>query len=290
MRAFCPGHITGLFSIEDSSPMMEKKGSVGMGFCIEMGATAEITVSRGTGIKIIINNEESEADVTRRAIEVMVPELDRAVEVRIEHEVPTGQGFGMSAAGTFATCLALAVKLGIPDPKHAALRATHISEVEHRTGLGDAVAQSIGGFVHRIEPGIPPHGEFERLNFRAEDVVLCVLGKPIKTSMVLSNGEQRQRIRESGHACLRDCETGLDLASFTSASWVFARDAGLATDRIREAVGAMNGAGQGSMVMLGNAVFGFGDSHVLAEVLEPFGQVFVTKICQHGAVIVEDFD
>ena len=161
----------------------------------------------------------------------MIPELDKAIEVKIQHEVPTGQGFGMSAAGTFSTCLALAVELSIPDPKYAALRATHISEVEHHTGLGDAVAQSVGGFVHRIEPGIPPHGEFEKLNFRAEEVVLCVLGDPIKTSIILSNGEQRHRIRESGHACLRDCEHGLDLAAFISSSWIFARDAGFATDK-----------------------------------------------------------
>lgn len=286
MKAFCPGHITGLFSIEDSTPIKEKKGSVGMGFCIQLGATADIAVSEGTGVTIFLNEIEEEAPVTRRAIELMIPELDKAVEVKIEHEVPTGQGFGMSAAGTFASCLALAVELEVPDPKHAALRATHISEVEHHTGLGDAIAQSVGGFVHRIEPGIPPHGEFEKLNFRAEEVVLCVLGDPIKTSIVLSNGEQRQRIRESGHACLRDCENSLDLASFISSSWVFARDAGLATDKVKRVLGEINGSGQGSMVMLGNTIFAFGDTDALEEKLKPFGQVFRTKICQNGAMIV----
>ena len=286
MRAFCPGHITGLFSIEDSSPIKEKKGSIGMGFCIQLGATSEINVSEGTDITIFINDIESEAPVTRRAIEIMLPELDKAVEVKIQHEVPTGQGFGMSAAGTFATCLALAVELKIPDPKYAALKATHISEVEHHTGLGDAIAQSVGGFVHRIEPGIPPHGEFEKLNFRAEEVVLCVLGDPIKTSIVLSNGEQRQRIRESGHACLRDCEHGLDLASFISSSWAFARDADLATDKMKRVLGTINDFGQGSMVMLGNSIFVFGDSKALEKALKPFGQVFRTGICQNGAMIV----
>ncbi len=286
MRGFCPGHITGIFSVEDSSPIKEKKGSVGMGFCIQLGATADITVSDGNGITIFLNDIEEEAPVTRRAIEILLPELDKAVEVKIEHEVPTGQGFGMSAAGTFAACLALGVELDVPDPKHAALRATHISEVEHRTGLGDAIAQSVGGFVHRIEPGIPPHGEFEKLNFRVEDVVICVLGDPIKTSIILSNGEQRQRIRESGHACLRDCENDLYLASFISSSWAFARDAGLATDKMKRVLGAINGSGQGSMVMLGNSIFAFGDTDALEEALKPFGQVFRTKICQNGAMIV----
>ena len=286
MKAFCPGHITGLFAIEDSAPTMEKRGSVGIGFCIELGATADIVVRDGTGLTISINGVEGAAPVTHRAIEIMVPDLDRAVEIGIEHDVPTGQGFGMSAAGTFAACLALAVELNIPDPKYAALHATHISEVENHTGLGDAVAQSIGGFVHRIEPGIPPHGEFEKLNFRTKEVVVCVLGDPIKTSSVLANGEQRYRIRESGHARLRDCENGLDLASFISSSWVFARDAGLATDRMKKAIDEIGGIGQGSMVMLGNSIFAFGDVEALERALEPHGQVFRTGICQNGAMIL----
>ncbi len=286
MRAFCPGHITGLFSIEDSSPIKEKKGSVGMGFCIQLGATADIVVSDGTDITIYLNEIEAEAPVTRRAIEIMLPKLDKAVEVKIQHEVPAGQGFGMSAAGTFAACLALAVELDIPDAKYAALRATHISEVEHHTGLGDAIAQSVGGFVHRIEPGIPPHGEFEKLNFRAEEVVICVLGDPIKTSIILSNGQQRQRIRESGHACLRDYERGLDLASFISSSWAFARDAGLATDAMKKAIDSIKGIGHGSMVMLGNSIFAFGDADALEKVLKAQGQVFRTRISQNGSLIV----
>jgi len=286
MKAFCPGHITGLFAIEDSAPTMEKRGSVGIGFCIELGATADIVVRDGTGLTISINGVEGAAPVTHRAIEIMVPDLDRAVEIGIEHDVPTGQGFGMSAAGTFAACLALAVELNIPDPKYAALHATHISEVENHTGLGDAVAQSIGGFVHRIEPGIPPHGEFEKLNFRTKEVVVCVLGDPIKTSSVLANGEQRYRIRESGHAHLRDCENGLDLASFISSSWVFARDAGLATDRMKKVIDEIGGIGQGSMVMLGNSIFAFGDVEALERALEPHGQVFRTGICQNGAMIL----
>ena len=280
MKAFCPGHITGIFSIEDSTPIKEKKGSQGIGFCVQMGATADVEISKET--IIFLNGEESDAPVTRRALEILAP--DTHATVKIQHDAPMGQGFGMSAAGTFAATLALAVELEIPDPKYAALRATHISEVEHHTGLGDAIAQSVGGFVHRIEPGIPPHGEYEKLKFRADEVIICVLGSPIKTSDVLAHTEKRRRIRESGHACLRDCEHGLDLASFTSASWVFARDADLATDKMKRVMKEIKG--QGSMVMLGNSIFAFGDVDALEKTLEKFGQVFRTNVCQNGAMIV----
>ena len=282
MKAFCPGQITGLFSIEDTTPIKEKKGSQGIGFCIQLGATAEVELSDET--VIFLNGEESKAPVTRRALEILAP--DANATVKVQHDAPMGQGFGMSAAGAFAACLALAVELKIPDPKYAALRATHISEVEHHTGLGDALAQSVGGFVLRIEPGMPPHGEYERLNFRADEVVFCILGDPIKTADVLADAEKRQRIRSSGHACLRDCESGLDLASFISASWVFARDAGLATDEVKKAINAIKGVGRGSMVMLGNAIFAFGDADALENILKDHGQVLRTAISQNGATIV----
>jgi len=140
--------------------------------------------------------------------------------------------------------------------------------------------------IGKVQVAFMSESEFEKLNFRTKEVVVCVLGDPIKTSSVLANGEQRYRIRESGHACLRDCENGLDLASFISSSWVFARDAGLATDRMKKAIDEIGGIGQGSMVMLGNSIFAFGDVEALERALEPHGQVFRTGICQNGAMIL----
>ena len=254
-----------------------------MGFCVSLGAKAEIELA--DELKIILNGKEEDAPVTRKAMEIMAP--DQGAVVRIAHDLPMSQGFGMSAAGTFAACLALAVYLDIPDPKYAALKVTHISEVRNQTGLGDAVAQSIGGFVHRVEPGIPPHGEFERLELHVDEVVLCVLGENISTSEIISSPERRGRIRDSGHACLKDFEIDLDLASFINTSWAFARDSGLATNDMIDALKEIKDIGQGSMVMLGNSIFAFGDADALEDKLKNFGQVFRTKVCQSGATIAQ---
>jgi pantoate kinase len=193
-----------------------------------------------------------------------------------------GQGFGMSAAGTFAACLAAAVEVGIQDPKYAALRATHIAEVENKTGLGDAVAQSVGGFVHRLEPGIPPHGELERLRIPAREVMFCVLGPHIRTSDVLSDVEARERIRDSGNICLRDFENVPGFDEFVDISWMFARDTGLATEKMQKALSAVNGAGKGSMVMLGNNVFAFGDCDAIEKKLQGWGKVIRTRVAETG--------
>ena len=56
---------------------------------------------------------------------------------------------------------------------------------------------------------------------------------------------------------------------------------------MKRVIGEINGAGNGSMVMLGNSIFAFGDADALEEVLKPFGQVFRTRICQNGAMIVD---
>ncbi|MFO7618228.1 MAG: pantoate kinase [Thermoplasmata archaeon] len=282
MKAFCPGHVTGFFAIEDVATMPEKKGSRGAGFCVELGALADVSVADET--EIFFGDKLEEAPVTRRALEMLAPE--RHFTVRIEHQAPMGQGFGMSAAGTFAACLAAAVELGIQDPKYAALRATHVAEVENRTGLGDAVAQSVGGFVHRLEPGIPPHGELERLRFPQQEVVFCILGQPIKTSEILSSFDARTRIRDSGNICLSDFENLPGFDEFVDISWMFARDTGLATEKMVTVMGKLNGLGKGSMVMLGNTVFAFGNADAIEEKFKGWGTVIRTRVSELGAHIL----
>ena len=282
MKAFCPGHVTGFFAIEDVATMPEKKGSRGAGFCVELGAVAEVFPADET--EIFFGEQPADAPVTRRALELLAP--GRHVTARIDHRAPMGQGFGMSAAGTFAACLAAAVELNIPDPKYAALRATHIAEVENKTGLGDAVAQSVGGFVHRLEPGIPPHGELERLGFSQQEVVFCILGPPIKTSEVLADFESRDRIRDSGNICLRDFENVPGFDEFINISWMFARDTGLATEKMATVMENLNGIGGGSMVMLGNNIFAFGDCDAMEKKLAGWGTVLRSRVSGAGAHII----
>jgi len=283
VKAYCPGHVTGFFVIEDGSRIPEKMGSRGVGFCTELGAVADVSETDGkTGI--FFGETEVDAPVTCRALKLLAPGIE--FDVSIEHQAPMGQGFGMSAAGTFASCLAAAVELGIQDPKYAALKATHRAEVENRTGLGDAVAQSLGGFVHRLEPGIPPYGELEVLRIPQKEVVFCILGPPIKTSAVLSDQEARRRIRESGELCIRDFEGLPGFDEFVGISWIFARDSGLATEKMVKVLGLIEGIGKGSMVMLGNCIFAFGDCDAIEKKLTGWGTVLRTNVSLAGPGIV----
>ncbi|MBA3046153.1 MAG: hypothetical protein KKH41_01245 [Candidatus Thermoplasmatota archaeon] len=280
MKAFCPGHVTGFFVIEDGAIIPEKRGSRGAGFCTELGAVADVTLAENETI-IYFGDEPVVAPVTRRALDLFAP--GKFMTVKIEHQLPMGQGFGMSAAGTFAACLAAAVELSIQDPKYAALKVTHLAEVENKTGLGDAVAQSVGGFVHRLEPGIPPHGEMERLNIETREAVFCVLGTPISTSGVLTSPDTRARIRDSGEICLRDFENIPGFDEFVDISWIFARDTGLATEKMIKVLDSLGSMGKGSMVMLGNTIFAFGDADAIEKKFTGWGKVIRCMVAENGA-------
>ena len=141
---FAPASITCIFSPHvESDP--RRSGSVGVGFTISKGLTAEES-SRTT-----INGEEWS-----------FPTLDYVVErvglkgVKIESELPFGCGFGMSGAAALA-----AANLGDMYYIDAADLA-HIAEVRNFTGLGDVVTQTFGGLVVRKNAACPSMAKLER--------------------------------------------------------------------------------------------------------------------------------
>ena len=290
MGAFCPGHITGFFTIDISDPDPLKRGSRGAGFCVEAGATASVRVqeSSETIIDVKVDGMASEAPVTKQGIGLLLPEGKWNVKADIRLDAPVGQGLGMSAAGTFAACLALAATVRMPEPKANALRVTHIAEVESGTGLGDAVAQSVGGFARRRREGIPPFGTLERINWEPEDVVVCVLDPPLSTTSIISSAEKRNEINKAGSRCLAIFSERRGVSDFLQLSWRFANETGLATEKVKEALGSIRGLGEGSMVMLGNAIFAFGDTAAMADQLTAFGRVIRTRTYHTGASIVQD--
>ncbi len=278
-RAFCPGHITGFFIIEDSDPDFRKKGSRGAGFCTVLGAISKVELGEGQGIKIFINGKEEDAPITRTGLSRILGDRKHQITADITLQLPQSSGFGMSAAGTFASCLALTHLLEIEDPKNTALEATHFTEIQHKTGLGDAVAQSVGGFVLRKEAGLPPFGIVEQLDFEGE-ITLCVLDDSLKTSQILSDKEARQRIIGVGCEAMGVFENTTDLATFVQQSWKFAQKTELISTKIQEIIGTACQQ-NASMAMLGNSIFAFG-SFDCAE-----GHIFKTKIEKGGAKLLD---
>lgn len=303
--AFSPGHVTGLFEIHDQSPEVERRGSRGAGFSLAMGALSyvEMAPAESLRIDVFLDKEESEAPVTREAVTFLLREAVREgriplnkdapkgqrarihVRVSTDLQLPVSQGFGMSAAGALSASLALArcLRLGRSD----ALRAAHHADVMTRSGLGDVIGASVGGFEIRTAPGLPPYGS-TRAFVGYGDAVLCVVGGKLETRKVLSDPGARQGVNEAGARCLADLLKEPTLDNFLLQSQRFAKESGLLTAELERAIHAAGPHGRASMSMLGNSLFAFGKRpDRLKEALSPFGETMVVPVSEAGARLVD---
>jgi len=199
--AFAPAHISGIFAVHDEAEDPLKKGSRGAGWSLELGATAVVQKAPGTTVAIRLAGDKAPfaAPVTQAALRHLAP--DAGLQVELKLDLPVGQGFGMSAAGTLAACLAATSVLDL-DPE-LALQAAHRAEVESGTGLGDAIGSWFGAGELRIKPGCPPAGWAMRIEIPEEtEFVFCVVGDPIPTPNVIRDPAWKARTRELGDAAV----------------------------------------------------------------------------------------
>jgi pantoate kinase len=273
--AFCPGHITGFFQAVEHDNVFET-GSRGAGFCTELGARTEVWMTDGKGsIEVNINGERAFAPVTEYALRRILKDEPYDINVITVLGLPISQGFGTSAAGALSASLALCSLLD--RPSHEGYEAAHESEIMNRTGMGDVSAMFRGGMTFRRKEGLPPLGKVDRFDGDPE-VVLCEVGKPIKTSDVLSDEGLRAKINASGRKCLEEFEQDLTVRTFTRLSKRFAVESGVASPEALKAIAAAENFGHASMSMLGNSVFAFGEVDRLEAVLGKFGQTYRTRV------------
>ncbi|MDW5561885.1 MAG: pantoate kinase [Methanomassiliicoccus sp.] len=273
--AFCPGHITGFFQpCEHEEPLLT--GSRGAGLCVNRGVTTSVTSRPGTGrIEISIDGRRQDAEVTRSAAALLLG--DELLDITVDSflDLPGGAGFGMSAAGALSTTFALAEIL--ERPPEDAFAAAHLAELKHRTGLGDVAALTRGGMTFRRREGLPPYGQVDRLDFTGE-IVAAVVGDNMRTADVLNEAARRGEIVEAGRACSRELSMDPTAQSFFRLSREFTDRCGLAGAGVREALDAVKGLGQASMIMLGNSVFACGDLDAIQERWAFFGPTFRLSI------------
>ncbi|MDH7517131.1 MAG: pantoate kinase [Candidatus Thermoplasmatota archaeon] len=284
--AFAPGHISGFFEPVFVNKDLTKTGSRGAGINISLGAVSEVVVENSTkqDIEIFINNKKSDPQVTRLAIKYLIGEKPLKVVARTKLDLPVGQGFGMSAAGTLSSSIALAKSIG--SSRFDAIRAAHCAEVQLRTGLGDVLASSFGGIEIRREAGLPPWGLIEHIPGRYE-IVLCVVGKKIDTKNILSDEKKIMEISEYGKYCIKKLLEKPSVENLFRLSQFFAKKIKLAEEKVIEAIEAANHYGMASMCMLGNSVFAVGDTNKIFQTLSTFGETYVCTVDEQGARVLE---
>lgn len=246
--AFVPGHVTGFFSAHpDDDPT--KAGSRGAGLTLTDGVTVTVGPAEDTEIRLDGNPIEVEP------VSTVLETLEATARVEAESEVPLGAGFGVSGAMALGTALAANRVFDRRLSENELVTIAHGAEVRAGTGLGDVVAQARGGIPIRLEPGGPAHNLLDAVPARAR-VEYVTFGE-LSTEDVLSGDTERLTV--AGKAALSRVVEEPTLASFIFASRRFAREAGLLTENVREAIeDVADAGGQASMAMLGDTVFALG--------------------------------
>ncbi|MGQ9582342.1 MAG: pantoate kinase [Thermoplasmatota archaeon] len=285
--AFCPGHVTGFFRICDSPRDALRRGSMGAGVCLSLGALSRVEV-RDSGrrrVTVFLNDRKEPAGTTELALRRLLGTRQLEVEARSELQLPVSQGLGMSAAGALSASIALASALRLPCTLATAASAAHCAEVAEGTGLGDVAAQMRGGWEVRLRPGLPPHGLVDRVVAPERGVVVCVTGPPIKTTGMLRDPATRRAINRAGTGCMERFLEAPTLERLFELSLRFARSTGLVSRESLELAGAVaaKGVGLASVSMIGNSVFAVGDVAAIREMMEGWGEVFVCGVDLSGA-------
>jgi pantoate kinase len=230
--------------------------------------------------EILLNGHPSPAPVSRFVVDKLAA---GPVQVSTDLQMPFGSGFGASGAGALGAAYALnsLFDLGLTADQAAAV--AHEAEVRNRTGLGDVIAQNAGGLVVRLQPGAPGTGRIDRIPVPPLPISFVVKG-PISTKAVLSDETVMRDVNRAGVAALKDLLKKPTFPNFMLLSRRFTVQSGLASDWALQTIEAVQAAGGlASMIMLGDAVFAWGEGGVCRQALQDFGEVHTTSISQRGA-------
>ena len=254
VRAFCPGHITCFFSpAGDVQGDLLARGSIGVGIRTSLGSFVEVTERSDDKVRIIIDGEPSKAPVTHHVFSEMAP--GRGFDVIVEGQLPSGEGFGMSAAGAIAAALCLSDLLGLSESE--AFETAHKADILGGGGLGDVAALTC--LAHqpvRMKEGIPPLGHVVGTDVRFDDLTLAVLGPKMNTGNVLSDPEVRNLIFMAGSSAVVEYMKEPSLERLFEISNRFSLKTGLESPDVSEAILCLRREGyKAAMCMLGNSIF-----------------------------------
>ena len=254
-RAYAPAHLTGFFVPEHSGRDPRARGSLGAGLVLDRGVRASATIEGGGPKRLRFRTTPRTATtISRDAAGRLRAGTPGSLRVELLHELPIGQGLGMSAAGALATSLAVARLVGTS--RLRAAEVAHLAELTHRGGLGGVAAILDGGGLEcRRTPGVPPFGRVTHRPARAR-LLLLTVGPPIPSQAVLSDAPRIARLRRAGRAALRRYLRGPGLDRFFVESERFTDEVDLADARLRNELDRWRSAGwYAAQAMFGRVVF-----------------------------------
>ncbi len=249
VTAHAPGSVTTVFVPQDA------ESSLGISFATADGVTATVESTRDPMIYL---------DGRPAQVEPVTGLLDRlgvTATVRLDTDAPIGCGFGASGAATLATALAANQRFALGHGRAALVEKSHRAEVAAGTGLGDVFIQDRGGVVWDTGDGLERTTRTARIEYESFG--------GITTAAVLGDEGTMSSVKEAGQEALSAIDPDGPIPDLLDASWRFARDTGLATERVADAVAAVRDAGgAATMAMLGETVVATGTNGALDHATE----------------------
>tara|TARA_B100001094_G_scaffold244248_1_gene240505 strand:+ start:2445 stop:3419 length:975 start_codon:yes stop_codon:yes gene_type:complete len=307
-RGFCGGHVTLIFTVEDHDPEPINQGSRGIGICLEDGVEIICRGKEGVGrLDVSFTEHVGDPGLYEDALNLLskeIPEImDYDWEATVKLGLPTGQGFGMSAAGSVSFCSSIQRAIGIPyeEGRRRSLMIAHLVDRKRSSGLGDVTALSTGGVEIRKIPGSPFSGHLlnsgpgKSEGWSTEtEIILAWKNEGSKhTSSYIDNPEWRALISEAGNRNLE----GLSENRWSDSRWSeildnskrFSEESGLSSEESRADVlrkcekamieSGVDHSGVGLLCMLGTSVaivpnnleLGLGRVDEFMHLLDSFG-------------------
>jgi pantoate kinase len=267
MKAFCPFHITGFFALKSDQ---KKVSSIGCGIVIADGAVTEVSAGLGS---VYINRRQDPAPTTKTVAALL---SDKTADIMTELAGPMGCGLGTSGAGALSSALALNEFWGLKHSFHTLCDIAEWAEIKNNTGVGDVVAQALGGMVVREQDAV------YQIPTPSLEISYVVFG-PLPTPEILADRDKIAVINNFGSVALQRLLKRPTFNEFMRLSRQFARDTELISPKAQDAVEAVEAnGGLASMAMLGDAVYAIDP----ANALNAFGEVRKTIIFNRGAHLV----
>ena len=285
IAAYAPGHVTGIFFIDDLDSDPLKRGSLGAGFSIDPGATTRIEAPRGGSAdsshseyskrggfpQFYLNGAAAELDVSSTVCSHFIdsaPTLpERNIIVSHKIDLPQGSGFGTSGAGALSLALALNQWYGAPFSNAEAAQFAHRAEVECRTGLGTVIGEYYGGFEIRTKTGAPGYGEISHIPYQEDLRAVFAVRGPSSTSKALASAEVRDKVNLNGKTALEGLQRDPSVQNFLRYSRQFAEGTGLITPWVADILEVLDAHRIiGSMLMFGEGVFTLASADKAADI------------------------
>ncbi|MGA8542937.1 MAG: hypothetical protein WB947_05295 [Thermoplasmata archaeon] len=191
--AFAPAHVTGVFAPALDARDPRARGSRGAGIVVELGvvARAEFRPTDRRQLRLV-SDLRTPIPITESVARRMFPARTGRLTVELTHQLPVGQGFGMSAAAATATALAVGALSG--RSREDAIEVAHLADLFGGGGLGGVASIAGGGGIEfRRRAGIPPYGDTVHLPMSGS-LFLGITGSPLPSPRLLHDPRLLARV------------------------------------------------------------------------------------------------